>query len=278
MKRLRAARQGDLRYGHRVDDARGVPRVPGGAGRLDEHRLVRRRHHGSRARARRGRPGAEPRGARAHEAARARGDGGRRTRRRVLSHLRAGVLREDRRAHRAVARRRGVRRPLYLSHAQRGHAAPRGRRRAPDHRARGGHRCRDLPPQGCGRGELRQARGGHRDRGGRPRRRARRDREHVHLHGGLDRARCRDAARHPGRRLRSLGRATEGPRGARPRRAGDEDADRRVGESLPRLGRRRRDAPRRLQERCLEASRGQRRSPRSRRSAGCRRRRPPWIS
>ena len=59
-------------------------------------------------------------------------------------------------------------------------------------------------------------------------------RRHVHLPGRRDRPRRLDAAVGAGGRLQRLGRATEGSGNPPPRRRGDEDADRRVGELLHR--------------------------------------------
>ncbi len=121
---------------HRVDHAGRVPRVPGAQGRLAQHRLVRRRHHRARPRARLRRPAADPGGARPHARAGAPGDGGRRAGRRLVADLRAGVLRLDRGADRALQGGRRVRRHVHLAHAERGRATARGHRRADPHRAR----------------------------------------------------------------------------------------------------------------------------------------------
>ena len=71
------------------------------------------------------------------------GDGGGRARHRQLAHLRAGLLRLDRRADRAVQGRGAVPGQVHLAHAQRGQSPGRGRRRADSHQPRG----RTSPPR-----------------------------------------------------------------------------------------------------------------------------------
>ena len=133
-------------------------------------------------------------------------DGGGRDRRRLLAHLRA---------------RRSTRRPtsssswpkvasesggMYISHMRsEGNRLLEAIDELMTIAREAQHPRRDLPPQGRGRVELGQA--GRRDRQGRGRAegRPRDHRRHVHLHGGLDRARRGDAAVGAGRRLRGLG-------------------------------------------------------------------------
>ena len=82
------------------------------------------------------------------EVARLAGDGGRRGRILDRSAVRARHLREDRRDHRAGARRRQRRRPLRVAHAQRRDRA-RGGGRGDDSRRRDDRGARaDLPPEG----------------------------------------------------------------------------------------------------------------------------------
>ncbi len=144
---------------------------------------------------------AHGRGAGAHAGARAPGHGGGRAGRRLRPHLRARLLREDRRAGGAVRRKPGSYGGMYISHMRSegntlfeavdeliGIAQCRARAR------------RDLPPQGGGQGELAEARTC--DRQGRLRARARpaHHGRHVHVHGRRDRAGCGDAALGAGRR------------------------------------------------------------------------------
>ena len=88
-----------------------------------------------------------------------------------LADLRAGVLRLDRGADRAVQGRGAVSGQVHLAHAQRGQPPARSGRRADSHQPRGEHSGGDLSPQGRRPGEL--AEDGRRDRDGREGARAR---------------------------------------------------------------------------------------------------------
>ena len=258
---------------HPVDHAGRVPRVHGAQGHLAQRRVLRRRHHRARARDRLRRPAADAGGARAHAGAGAPGDGGRRARRRLVADLRAGVLRLDRGADRALQGGGGVRRDVHLAHAERGRPAARRHRRADPHLARSEAAGRDLPPQGVGQGELGQARRGDRQGRAGARRGAAHHRRHVHLHRRLDRPRRHHAAVGAGRRARRLDRAHEGPRHPQEARAGDEHADRRLGEHVP-LGQPRGHPAGRLPRARAALATSARRSARSRPSAARKRGRP----
>ena len=78
-----------------------------------------------------------PRAARRDARARAAGDGGGRARHRLVADLRAGLLRLDRGADRALQGRGAVSRQVHLAHAQRGQPSARGGRRADPHQPRG---------------------------------------------------------------------------------------------------------------------------------------------
>ena len=72
----------------------------------------------------------------------------------IVAHLRAGLLRLDRRADRALQGRGAVSGQVHLAHAERGQSPARSRRRADSHQPRGEDTRRDLPPQGGRQGEL----------------------------------------------------------------------------------------------------------------------------
>ncbi len=103
----------------RMDDTRRSARHARQARRVAEHRLVRRRDDGARARGRLRQPRAVCRRTQAYAGPGARRDERRRARRRLRTHLYAGDVRQDRRTHRADQGRGRNRRRLHLAYAQR---------------------------------------------------------------------------------------------------------------------------------------------------------------
>ena len=143
------------------------------------------------------------------------GDGGGRPRHRLVADLRAGDVREDRGADRALQGRGALPGQVHLAPAQRGRPPAGGGRRADPHQPRGRAARRDLPPEGGGRGQLAEDGPGDRARRGGAKGRARDHGGHVHLHRGRDRLRRLRAALVAGRRRG----ASSGSAWACPRRA-----------------------------------------------------------
>ena len=143
-----------------LDDACRVPEGARTPRYLDQRRLLHRRDDHPRVRdwlGRQTRDCGRPRGdARARQA----GDGGRCARHRQLAHLRARLLRVDRRVDRALQGRGAVSGQVHLAYPERRQPSRRGRRRTDSDQPRGQNSGRDLPPQGRRQGELVQA--GHR--------------------------------------------------------------------------------------------------------------------
>ena len=108
---------------HHVDDARGVSPGARAPRRIDQRGVVHRRDDDPRARDRTRGQETDAAAARRDAGARQAGDGGRRARHRQLAHLRAGLLRLDRGADRALQGRGAVSGQVHLPHAERGQSS-----------------------------------------------------------------------------------------------------------------------------------------------------------
>ena len=165
MKRAGGRAAGRPPVRRRLDHARRVPGEARGARRRTERRVLRRRDHGARATCSAS-DDVQPTAGRARADARPRatGDGGRRAGRRLVADLRAGQLREDRRARRAVTEARPLRRHVHHAHAQRGRPALEAVAGDDRDRARDAARPAEIYHlKAAGEVELGQARRGHRD-------------------------------------------------------------------------------------------------------------------